>query len=87
MNSLLVYAGPEMCVVLQTYHSVFLAGMIATIYLAVELIASFPIGHMIDRMNSTTISMISSIIILIGPLLILPGYSLHGYTQRYQRCT
>ena len=63
-------------VVLQTYHSVFLAGMIATIYLAVELITSIPIGHMIDRMNSTTISLISSIIILIGPLLILSGYSL-----------
>jgi|ECHhosMinimDraft_1075155.scaffolds.fasta_scaffold03583_2 hypothetical protein len=46
------------------YHSVFLAGMIITIYLAVSLLLSFPIGHMIDRFNNTLLNFISSIVLL-----------------------
>lgn len=58
------------------YHSVFLAGMLATIYLAVSVLASIPIGHLIDRMNSTIVSLLSSIISLAGTLFLLLGASL-----------
>lgn len=40
--------------VVELYHSVFLAGLIVTIYLIVQLLISVPIGHMIDRLNSNS---------------------------------
>lgn len=73
MNAFLVYF---LWIIVRDYNSVFLAGMTATIYLAVSLAASIPIGHLIDRMNSTLISLISSIIAIVAPLLLLFGSSL-----------
>ncbi len=58
------------------YHSVFLAGMLATIYLAVSMVASIPIGHLIDRVNSTWVSLFSSAISLSGTLFLIFGTQL-----------
>ncbi len=62
--------------IVETYHSVFLAGLVATIYLVVQMLVSVPVGHMIDRMNSTVIGMIGSVIVLLSPLLLTTGYTL-----------
>ncbi|MHB1440204.1 MAG: MFS transporter [Cuniculiplasma sp.] len=62
--------------IVESFHSVFLAGMIATIYLAVQLITSVPIGHIIDRINSTVIGLIGSVFVLASLFFILIGYSL-----------
>jgi DHA3 family macrolide efflux protein-like MFS transporter len=58
------------------YHSVFLAGMIVTIYVGVELLVSFPIGHMIDRRNNTRLNFASSFFIFMGFIILLAGESL-----------
>ena len=59
--------------IVEDYHSVFLAGLIATISLAVSIISSIPIGHLIDRMNSTLVSLISSVISAAGLLFLAFG--------------
>lgn len=53
------------------YRSVFLAGMIATIALAVALVTAVPVGHLIDRLNSTIVSLLASLISLAGVCLLL----------------
>ena len=62
--------------IVDEYHSVFLAGMLATIYLAVSLLASIPIGHLIDRMNSTIVGLLSSAISLAAILVLVFGTQL-----------
>ena len=62
--------------IVEDYHSVFLAGLIATISLAVSIISSIPIGHLIDRMNSTLVSLISSVISAAGLLFLAFGTQL-----------
>ncbi len=52
--------------IVSTYHSVFLAGIVPTIALAVQLLSSVPIGHGIDRMNSTVLSFVSTTIRIFG---------------------
>jgi len=54
-------------------HSVFLAGMIVTIYVAVALIFSFPIGHLIDRLNNTRLNFVASAVVLGGFVILLAG--------------
>lgn len=63
--------------IVENYHSVFLAGMIATISLAVSIVSSIPIGHLIDRMNSTLLSLISSAISFAGLLFLIFGSGLN----------
>ena len=63
-------------IVVVRFQSVFLAGMIATIYLIVQLVSSIPIGHAIDRFNNTTMSFASSIIMLAGLSILLTGFSI-----------
>lgn len=60
----------------QKYHSVFLAGMLATIYLAAMLISSIPFGHLIDRSNSTHLGFVASIFVLIGAVSLFFGNSI-----------
>ena len=62
--------------IVEALHSVFLAGMIITISLAVQLITSIPIGHIIDRINSTAVGLVGSVLVLAGPFFMLTGYSL-----------
>lgn len=62
--------------IVEQYHSVFLAGMVSTIYLLVSLISSIPIGHLIDRLNSTHIGLVSSFIALAGVLFLFIGTSI-----------
>lgn len=73
MNAFLVFF---LWFIVKDYNSVFFAGMTATVYLAVEIIASVPIGHLIDRVNSTVIGFASSVIAAVGPALLFFGYSL-----------
>lgn len=60
-----------MWVIVVRSHSVFLSGLIITIYLAIQLIFSIPIGHMIDRVNNTILNFISSFIIVISYAVLL----------------
>jgi len=60
-----------MWIVVSRYHSVFLAGLIITIYLAVELALAIPIGHLIDRFNNTRLNLLSSVLVLGGFGLLL----------------
>lgn len=62
--------------IVEQYHSVFLAGMVSTIYLIVSILSSIPIGHLIDRLNSTHISLASSLITMAGVVFLLFGTSL-----------
>ena len=57
--------------IVSIYHSVFLAGIIPTIAFAVQLLSSVPIGHGIDRINSTILSFISTAIMILGFLMLL----------------
>lgn len=61
--------------VVSEYHSVFLAGFLATIFLIVQLISSVPIGHIIDRFNNTVLNTAASIIMAIGFSLFIFGFS------------
>ena len=63
-------------IIVEKFRSVFLAGLIATIYLAVQLISSIPIGHLIDRLNNTVLSLISSFVTLFGFTFLLFGNSI-----------
>ncbi len=65
-----------MWIIVQRYQSVFLAGLLATISVTVNLISSIPIGHLIDRVNSTVVGLISSVICLVGALFLLINESL-----------
>ncbi len=60
------------------YNSVFLAGMIATAYMAIELAISFPGGHVIDRTNSSTVNFLSSAILAGGFLISFLGFGIAG---------
>jgi len=55
-----------MWVIVTKYRSVALAGIIITIYLAVELSFSIPVGHLIDRVNNTKLNFISTFFIIAG---------------------
>ncbi len=52
--------------VVQEYHSVFLAGMIPTIYMLVDLVTAVPIGYAIDRMNNSVLSTLSGVVMVGG---------------------
>lgn len=54
--------------IVEKYNSVFLAGLITTISLIIEIVASIPIGHLIDRKNSTRVSLLASLFALSGVL-------------------
>ena len=58
------------------FKSVFLAGLIPTISLASDLIMVVPIGHLIDRFNSTKLGMLSSLILVSGVAILLIGKSI-----------
>ncbi|MEM0155289.1 MAG: MFS transporter [Thermoplasmataceae archaeon] len=73
MNAFIIFF---LWLIVEDYNSVFLAGMTSVVYLAVEIVASIPIGHLIDRVNSTVISAVSSVIAAVGPALLFFGYSL-----------
>ena len=59
-----------------TFKSVFLAGLIPTISLASDLILVIPIGHLIDRFNSTKLVMLSSLVLILGVAFLLTGDSI-----------
>ena len=63
-------------IIVTIYNSVFFAGMLATIYLVTSLSLSLPIGHMIDRMNSTLVGIIGTLIGVSSVIVLLFGYSL-----------
>ena len=67
-NAFMIYFLWELVV---AFKSVFLAGLIPTIALAADLITAIPVGHLIDRYNSTKLSMLSSLLLLTGIALIL----------------
>ena len=58
------------------YDSVFFAGMLATIYLTTSLFFSLPIGHMIDRMNSTVVGFLGTLVGISAAILVFFGQSL-----------
>lgn len=58
-----------------TLRSVFLAGVIPTLGLLVFIASAVPIGHLIDRANNTVLSLISSLTMLAGFLLLFEGTS------------
>ena len=58
------------------FRSVFLAGLIPTISLASDLIMVVPIGHLIDRFNSSKLGMISSLILVLGVTFLFIGKSI-----------
>ena len=47
--------------------------MVVTIYVATMLIFSFPIGHMIDRINNTALNFLSSFMLIAGFALLFAG--------------
>lgn len=61
--------------IVTVYHSVFLAGMIPTINLVVDLLASVPVGILIDTKNNTSLNFLASVMMLGGFLLFLIGFS------------
>lgn len=62
--------------IVERYNSVFLAGLITTISLITWIAASIPIGHLIDRVNSTKVSLLASVLTLLGAFILLAGDSL-----------
>ncbi len=69
-NSFMVFFLWEIVVV---YKSVFLAGLLPTISLAADLLTAIPVGHLIDRFNSTHLSMVASLLLVIGIALLFFG--------------
>ena len=63
--------------VISEYHSVFLAGMLATIFMIVELVSSVPIGHMIDKLNNTVLNVSASLIMALVFSLFIFGFSVY----------
>jgi DHA3 family macrolide efflux protein-like MFS transporter len=57
--------------IVSKYDSVFLAGLLITISLAVEIGLSFPIGHIIDVYNNTVVNLWSSVIMVLAFTLLL----------------
>jgi MFS family permease len=57
--------------IVSIFHSVFLAGMLITITLAIEIGFSFPIGHLIDMFNNTTLNFYSNVIMILGFIILL----------------
>jgi len=57
--------------IVSIFHSVFLAGMLITITLAIEIGFSFPIGHLIDVFNNTTLNFYSNVIMILGFIILL----------------
>lgn len=62
--------------IVSVYNSVFLAGMLATIYLIVSLLSSVPIGHLIDRLNNTILNISASLIMVAGFSLFILGFTI-----------
>ena len=62
-NAFMIYFLWELVV---AFKSVFLAGLIPTIALAADLVTAVPVGHLIDRYNSTKLGMLSSVLLLFG---------------------
>jgi DHA3 family macrolide efflux protein-like MFS transporter len=62
-NAFMIYFLWELVV---AFKSVFLAGLIPTIALAADLLTAIPVGHLIDRYNSTKLGMSSSLLLLAG---------------------
>ena len=62
-NAFMIYFLWELVV---AFKSVFLAGLIPTIALAADLLTAVPVGHLIDRFNSTKLGMLSSSLLLVG---------------------
>ncbi len=58
------------------FKSVFLAGLIPTISLASDLLLAVPVGHLIDRFNSTKLGTLSSLILTLGTALLVIGQSI-----------
>lgn len=52
--------------------------MIATTYLAVDLVISYPAGHLIDRLNSSVLNLVASILMVAGFMLAFLGLGLSG---------
>ncbi|MGC8516238.1 MAG: MFS transporter [Thermoplasmata archaeon] len=67
-NAFMIYFLWELVV---AFKSVFLAGLIPTIALAADLITAIPVGHLIDRYNSTKLGMLSSSLLLAGIALLV----------------
>lgn len=57
--------------------AVFLAGMVPVIYLLVMLVSAIPIGHSIDRVNNSVLSMLSAVIMAAGFTLFATGFSIY----------
>jgi len=57
--------------IVSIFHSVFLSGMLITITLATEIVFSFPIGHLIDVFNNTTLNFYSNVIMILGFIILL----------------
>lgn len=62
--------------IVDIYKSVFLAGVVPIIYLLVDLVTAAPVGHAIDRVNNSVLSVLSTIIMAIGFLVFSRGLSL-----------
>lgn len=63
--------------IVEVYQSVFLAGMIPTIYLLVSLLSAVPIGYAVDRVNNSVLSMLSGIILIVGFAVFSIGFSFY----------
>lgn len=62
--------------VVEVYRSVFLSGLIVTIYLAIELGFAVPMGHLIDRYNNTVLNALASALVPAGFCLLLVSQGL-----------
>jgi MFS family permease len=62
--------------IISHYHSVFLSGLIVTLYLLTELSLSLLVGHLIDRFNSTRLNLLGSFIMLVGLPPLISGVHL-----------
>lgn len=62
--------------IVEIYKSVFLAGVVPIIYLLVDLATAAPIGHAIDRINNSVLSVLSTMIMVIGYLVFSGGIGL-----------
>ncbi len=73
--------------VVVVYNSVFLAGLIATTYLVTDLALAYPIGHLIDRANSTVVNFAASVILAAGFAIPFLGFGLPGIYASVAVCT
>ncbi|MCL4342964.1 MAG: MFS transporter [Candidatus Thermoplasmatota archaeon] len=73
--------------VVVVYNSVFLAGLIATTYLVTDLALAYPIGHLIDRANSTVVNFVASVILAAGFTIPFLGFGLPGIYASVAVCT